>query len=66
VVLQVSESTYETKTQAIARKLLSATRENRSFLAQMRDQMRWVVDDEQSGLAGTTLSFHRLFACTPQ
>jgi RHH-type proline utilization regulon transcriptional repressor/proline dehydrogenase/delta 1-pyrroline-5-carboxylate dehydrogenase len=32
---------YEASTQAIARQLLSATRENRSFFAQMRDQMRW-------------------------
>jgi RHH-type transcriptional regulator, proline utilization regulon repressor / proline dehydrogenase / delta 1-pyrroline-5-carboxylate dehydrogenase len=40
-VLQVSETAYETKTQTIARQLLAATRENRSFLSQMRDQMRW-------------------------
>ncbi|MDX2098486.1 MAG: L-glutamate gamma-semialdehyde dehydrogenase, partial [Leptolyngbyaceae cyanobacterium bins.59] len=41
VVVQLSSSSYETKTQSIARELLAATRENRSFLAQMRDQMRW-------------------------
>jgi len=40
VVAALSHS-YEDQTQAIARQLLSATRENRSFLAQMRDQMRW-------------------------
>jgi RHH-type proline utilization regulon transcriptional repressor/proline dehydrogenase/delta 1-pyrroline-5-carboxylate dehydrogenase len=41
VVVQVQKSTYETKTQEIAKQLLAATRENRSFFAQMRDQMRW-------------------------
>jgi RHH-type proline utilization regulon transcriptional repressor/proline dehydrogenase/delta 1-pyrroline-5-carboxylate dehydrogenase len=41
VVLQVFKTTYEAETQTIARQLLEATREKRSFLAQMRDQMRW-------------------------
>jgi RHH-type proline utilization regulon transcriptional repressor/proline dehydrogenase/delta 1-pyrroline-5-carboxylate dehydrogenase len=41
VVLQISNSTYEAKTQEIAKHLLAATKENRSFFAQMRDQMRW-------------------------
>lgn len=41
MVLQVQKSTYEAKTQEIAKQLLAATRENRSFFAQMRDQMRW-------------------------
>ncbi|AFY32645.1 L-glutamate gamma-semialdehyde dehydrogenase [Calothrix sp. PCC 7507] len=41
MVLQVQSSTYEAKTQEIARKILSATQENRSFLASLRDQMRW-------------------------
>jgi len=42
VVIQVSsDRTYEAKTQDIARQLLEATREKRSFFAQMRDQMRW-------------------------
>jgi RHH-type proline utilization regulon transcriptional repressor/proline dehydrogenase/delta 1-pyrroline-5-carboxylate dehydrogenase len=41
VVLQIQSSTYEPKTQEIAKKLLSATSENRSFLASLRDQMRW-------------------------
>lgn len=40
-MLQVSETAYEDKTQAIAKELLSATREKRSLFAQMRDQMRW-------------------------
>ncbi|NEQ20693.1 MAG: L-glutamate gamma-semialdehyde dehydrogenase [Microcoleus sp. SIO2G3] len=41
MVVQVQKSTYETKTQEIAKQLLAATKENRSFFAQMRDQMRW-------------------------
>ena len=41
VVVQVSDKTYEAKTQEIARQLLEATREKRSFFAQVRDQMRW-------------------------
>ncbi|WP_017654798.1 L-glutamate gamma-semialdehyde dehydrogenase [Fortiea contorta] len=41
MVLQAQSSTYEAKTQEIAKKLLSATQENRSFLASLRDQMRW-------------------------
>jgi RHH-type proline utilization regulon transcriptional repressor/proline dehydrogenase/delta 1-pyrroline-5-carboxylate dehydrogenase len=42
VVVQVQKSTYEAKTQEIAKQLLAATQESkRSFFAQMRDQMRW-------------------------
>jgi RHH-type proline utilization regulon transcriptional repressor/proline dehydrogenase/delta 1-pyrroline-5-carboxylate dehydrogenase len=41
VVLQVQTSVYEAKTQEIAKQLLAATPENRSFLASLRDQMRW-------------------------
>jgi RHH-type transcriptional regulator, proline utilization regulon repressor / proline dehydrogenase / delta 1-pyrroline-5-carboxylate dehydrogenase len=41
VVVQASDRTYEAKTQDIAKQLLEATREKRSFFAQMRDQMRW-------------------------
>ncbi|NJL40381.1 MAG: L-glutamate gamma-semialdehyde dehydrogenase, partial [Leptolyngbyaceae cyanobacterium SM1_4_3] len=67
MVLQVSESTYETKTQAIARKLLSATRENRSFLAQMRDQMRW--DDKMLSWTmnnpGLRVQLFRFIDCLP-
>ncbi|NEO69071.1 L-glutamate gamma-semialdehyde dehydrogenase [Moorena sp. SIO3H5] len=41
MVIEIPKSTYEAKTQEIARELLAATREKGSLLAQMRDQMRW-------------------------
>ena len=41
MVLQVETSTYEAKTQEIAKQLLAATTENRSFFSSLRDQMRW-------------------------
>jgi RHH-type transcriptional regulator, proline utilization regulon repressor / proline dehydrogenase / delta 1-pyrroline-5-carboxylate dehydrogenase len=42
VVLQASSArTYEAKTQEIAKQLLEATREKRSFFAQMLDQRHW-------------------------
>jgi RHH-type proline utilization regulon transcriptional repressor/proline dehydrogenase/delta 1-pyrroline-5-carboxylate dehydrogenase len=41
VVLQVKTSTYEAKTQEIAKQILEVTQENRSFFASLRDQMRW-------------------------
>ncbi|OUL34937.1 L-glutamate gamma-semialdehyde dehydrogenase [Nostoc sp. 106C] len=41
MVLQVQTSTYEAKTQEIAKQLLEVTQENRSFFASLRDQMRW-------------------------
>ncbi|MGM3305531.1 L-glutamate gamma-semialdehyde dehydrogenase [Anabaena sp. WFMT] len=41
MVLQIQNSTYEAKTQEIAKQVLAATQENRSFLAALRDQMRW-------------------------
>jgi len=41
VVVQISDKTYEAKTQEIAKQLLEATRAKRSLFAQMRDQMRW-------------------------
>ena len=41
MVLQVQKSTYEAKTQEIAKQLLAATQESRSFFAVLRDQMRW-------------------------
>jgi RHH-type transcriptional regulator, proline utilization regulon repressor / proline dehydrogenase / delta 1-pyrroline-5-carboxylate dehydrogenase len=44
VVLQAKFSSYEAKTQEIAKQLLAATQENRSFLANLRDQMR--LDDK--------------------
>jgi RHH-type transcriptional regulator, proline utilization regulon repressor / proline dehydrogenase / delta 1-pyrroline-5-carboxylate dehydrogenase len=49
VVLETQQSTYETKTQEIAKQLLKATQENRSFLAGLKDQMRW--DDKMLGWA---------------
>jgi RHH-type proline utilization regulon transcriptional repressor/proline dehydrogenase/delta 1-pyrroline-5-carboxylate dehydrogenase len=67
VVLQVSKSTYETKTQEIAKQLLAATRENRSFFAQMRDQMRW--DDKLLAWAmsnpGLRVQLFRFIDCLP-
>jgi len=41
VVTQIQNSAYEAKTQDIAKHLLAATQENRSFLSALRDQMRW-------------------------
>jgi RHH-type proline utilization regulon transcriptional repressor/proline dehydrogenase/delta 1-pyrroline-5-carboxylate dehydrogenase len=42
VVVQIQKSTYETKTQEIAKQLLAATQESkRSFFGKMREQMRW-------------------------
>ncbi|MDM9380588.1 L-glutamate gamma-semialdehyde dehydrogenase [Chlorogloeopsis sp. ULAP01] len=41
MVLQVQTSTYEARTQEIARQLLAATQENRNFFSALRDQMRW-------------------------
>ncbi len=44
VIVQASDRTYEAKTQEIARQLLDATREKRSFFSQVFDQMR--LDDK--------------------
>ncbi len=64
---QISNNRYETQTQAIARQLLSATRENRSFLSQMRDQMRW--DDKLLGWTmsnpGLRVQMFRFIDCLP-
>jgi RHH-type transcriptional regulator, proline utilization regulon repressor / proline dehydrogenase / delta 1-pyrroline-5-carboxylate dehydrogenase len=58
---------YETQTQAIARQLLSATREGRSWFAQMRDQMRW--DDKLLGWTmgnlGLRVQLFRFIDCLP-
>ncbi|MBD2459641.1 L-glutamate gamma-semialdehyde dehydrogenase [Oscillatoria sp. FACHB-1407] len=66
MVTQVA-NIYETKTQSIARQLLAATKENRSFLAQMRDQMRW--DDKLLGWAmsnpGLRVQLFRFIDCLP-
>jgi RHH-type transcriptional regulator, proline utilization regulon repressor / proline dehydrogenase / delta 1-pyrroline-5-carboxylate dehydrogenase len=67
VITQASTNTYESKTQEIARQLLSATREHRSFFAQMRDQMRW--DDKLLGWAmsnpGLRVQLFRFIDCLP-
>jgi RHH-type proline utilization regulon transcriptional repressor/proline dehydrogenase/delta 1-pyrroline-5-carboxylate dehydrogenase len=58
---------YTAQTEAIARQLLAATREQRSFFAQMRDQMRW--DDKLLGWAmehpGLRVQLFRLIDCLP-
>ncbi|MBW4575788.1 MAG: L-glutamate gamma-semialdehyde dehydrogenase [Aphanothece sp. CMT-3BRIN-NPC111] len=67
MVVQLSHSTYEAKTQEIAKQLLAATRENRSFFAQMRDQMRW--DDKLLNWAmsnpGLRVQLFRFIDCLP-
>ncbi|MBE9076945.1 L-glutamate gamma-semialdehyde dehydrogenase [Romeria aff. gracilis LEGE 07310] len=68
MVVQVKPSTdYEAKTQKIAETLLGLTRNNRSWLAQMRDQMRW--DDKLLGFAmanpGLRVQLFRLIDCMP-
>ncbi|PSB16245.1 L-glutamate gamma-semialdehyde dehydrogenase [Phormidesmis priestleyi ULC007] len=67
MVAQVSDRIYETQTQAIARQLLGATRESRSFFAQMRDQMRW--DDKLLGWTmenpGLRVQLFRFIDCLP-
>ncbi len=67
MVLQVEKRTYEAKTQEIAKQLLAATRENRSFFTQMRDQMRW--DDKllawAMGNPGLRVQLFRFIDCLP-
>jgi len=67
VVVQTTNTIYESKTQTIARQLLAATRENRSFFAQMRDQMRW--DDRLLAMAmsnpGLKVQLFRFIDCLP-
>ncbi|XGV98099.1 MAG: L-glutamate gamma-semialdehyde dehydrogenase [Leptolyngbya sp. BL-A-14] len=67
MVAHVSTDRYEVQTQAIARQLLSATRENRSFFAQMRDQMRW--DDKLLAWTmnnpGLRVQLFRFIDCLP-
>ena len=67
MVLQVQNSTYEAKTQEIAKQLLSATRDNRSFFASLRDQMRW--DDKLLAWAmsnpGLRVQLFRFIDCLP-
>lgn len=67
MVLQVEKNTYEAKTQEIAKQLLAATRENRSFFASLRDQMRW--DDKLLAWAmsnpGLRVQLFRFIDCLP-
>ncbi len=67
MVVQVSKSSYETQTQAIAKELISATRQKRSLLAQVRDQMRW--DDKLMDWAmsnpGLRFQLFRFIDCLP-
>jgi RHH-type proline utilization regulon transcriptional repressor/proline dehydrogenase/delta 1-pyrroline-5-carboxylate dehydrogenase len=67
VVVQISNSTYEAKTQEIAKQLLAATKENRSFFAQIRDQMR--PDDKLLAWAmsnpGLRVQLFRFIDCLP-
>ncbi len=64
---RISDTRYEAQTQAIARQLLSATRENRNFFSQMRDQMRW--DDKLLGWTmsnpGLRVQMFRFIDCLP-
>lgn len=69
MVLQAEKifNPYESQTQAIARELLSATRENRNFFSQMRDQMRW--DDKLLAWTmsnpGLRVQMFRFIDCLP-
>ncbi len=60
-------SAYEDLTQAIAKQLLADSTENRSFLTQMRDQMRW--DDKLLGWTmsnpGLRVQLFRFIDCLP-
>ncbi len=67
MVLQVERNTYEAKVQEIAKQLLAATRENRSFLTSLRDQMRW--DDKLLAWTmsnpGLRVQLFRFIDCLP-
>lgn len=67
MVLQVEKNTYEAKVQEIAKQLLAATRENRSFLTSLRDQMRW--DDKLLAWTmsnpGLRVQLFRFIDCLP-
>jgi RHH-type proline utilization regulon transcriptional repressor/proline dehydrogenase/delta 1-pyrroline-5-carboxylate dehydrogenase len=67
MVINVTPAPYESETQAIAKTLLADTRENRSWLAQMRDQMRW--DDKLLAFAmgnpNLRVQLFRLIDCLP-
>lgn len=68
MVAQIPDSTYEVKTQEIAKQLLTATQEKkRSFLGQLQDQMRW--DDKLLDWAmaspGLRVQLFRFIDCLP-
>lgn len=69
MVLQISNTNtaYETKTLEIAKTLLAATKEKRSFFAQIQDQMRW--DDKLLAWAmanpGLRVQLFRFIDCLP-
>ena len=68
MVLKISNSTYEAKTQEIAKQLLSSTQEKkRSFLGQLQEQMRW--DDKILAWAmsnpGLRVQLFRFIDCLP-
>ena len=67
MVAQISNTTYEAKTQEIATQLLAATKEKRSFFAQLQDQMRW--DDKLLAWAmsnpGLRVQLFRFIDCLP-
>ncbi|MFB2838308.1 L-glutamate gamma-semialdehyde dehydrogenase [Floridanema evergladense] len=62
-----NNNTYEPKTQEIAKQLLAATKENRSFFAHVFDQMRW--DDKLLAWAmsnpGLRVQLFRFIDCLP-
>jgi len=67
LALSKNHTTYETKTQAIAKELLAATQEKRSFLAQLQDQMRWddkLLDWTMSN-PGLRVQLFRFIDCLP-
>ncbi|MBD2098721.1 L-glutamate gamma-semialdehyde dehydrogenase [Trichocoleus sp. FACHB-591] len=64
---EIQVQALEQLTQAIAQQLLTASRESRSFFAQMRDQMRW--DDKLLAWAmsnpGLRVQLFRFIDCLP-
>jgi RHH-type proline utilization regulon transcriptional repressor/proline dehydrogenase/delta 1-pyrroline-5-carboxylate dehydrogenase len=66
-VVAQNNNTYEPKTQEIAKQLLAATKENRSFFGHVLDQMRW--DDKLLAWAmsnpGLRVQLFRFIDCLP-
>jgi RHH-type proline utilization regulon transcriptional repressor/proline dehydrogenase/delta 1-pyrroline-5-carboxylate dehydrogenase len=67
MVSQAFDRRYEDQTQAIARQLLSSTRESRSFLSRMKEQMQ--LDDKLLGWTmenpGLRVQLFRFIDCLP-